>query len=144
LLSGLGSWNRRYGEALFGALPGLPPGHVNAPTTLSADRKKLYVFIHPYSNTLQIRELLIKGIKNRPKKVSPLGKNAKRQILKHQLTGGASWYDIPGLLWVDISAIEPDPIMNVIKLEFDSPIDLYRGASCQFSLKSDEHAQAIL
>ncbi len=137
LLNGLGEWNNRYEEAIFGTLPGLPYGHVHAPTTLSTDKKKLYVFIHPQTNSVKTRELLLKGIKSKIKQISSLGQNGIKQILKYQIVGGASWYEIPGLVWIDTSSIEPDPVMNVIIIEFHTPIELYREATSQFSLKKN-------
>jgi alpha-L-fucosidase len=135
LLSGLGAWNRTYGQALFGTSQGLPFGHVHAPTTLSWDKKNLYVFTSPQDGLNENREILLKGIKSSVKRVTSLGPEGTEKSLSFSRVGGASWYDIPGLLWVNISSITPDPVMNVIKLEFDAPIELYRGAAGQFSIK---------
>jgi len=44
ILTELGKWNKRNGEAIFDQLGGIPLGHFYGPTTLSKDSSTLYLF----------------------------------------------------------------------------------------------------
>jgi alpha-L-fucosidase len=70
-------------------------------------------------------EVAIKGIRNDIKRVSVVGSD---QELKHRKIGGASWMEIPGVLWVEVPEEVLDPNATVLKIELEGPLDLYTGA----------------
>ena len=45
-LEGLGEWIRRHSEAVYGTVRGLPAGHHYGPSTLSADRRTVYLTLY--------------------------------------------------------------------------------------------------
>jgi alpha-L-fucosidase len=119
-LEGLGGWIARHETAVRGTVAGLPPGHHYGPSTLSADRRTLYLtcFDAP-RETVSVR-----GLRNAVRRVSVVGTGAG---LAHQVTGGL--HDVPGVLWIDApAAADVDEHATVLALELDGEIDLYRGA----------------
>lgn len=118
-LLGLGEWIRRHDEAIYDTEAGLPPGHFYGPSTLSKDKKTLYLFCfdRPYD------DVPLKGIRNRIKKITALGSGME---LGYKKLGGAPWLNIPGILWIDVPEDAIDKDCTVIKIELDGEIDLYR------------------
>lgn len=121
VLEKIGRWTQKHAEALYGTKRGLPPGHFYGATTLSADDSTLYaiLFDRPYD------EVALKGIRNTVKRVSVLGTG---QELKHRILGGAPWAHLPGVLWIEVPESALDADATVLKIELDSPLDLYSGA----------------
>ena len=68
--------------------------------------------------------MAIKGIRNAIKRVSVVGTGAE---LPSRKVGGASWANIPGVLWVDVPESALDRNATVLKIELDGPLDLYGG-----------------
>ncbi len=121
-LCGLGAWNRKHAEALYPVTAGLPDGHYAGQSTLSDDRQTLYLFAFGQPSLLAL-----KGVSNRLIRASVVGHPG--ESLAAQVLGGASWTEIPGVLFVDVPPELCDPICTVVRLDFDSPIRLYRGQS---------------
>jgi alpha-L-fucosidase len=119
VLKGLGRWTARYGEALYGTIAGLPHGHFYGATTLNKKRDTLYLFSFDRPS-----EVAVKGIRNKIIKVSHVG----GEELHHWKIGGASWANLPGVLWIDVPAAVVDRDATVIKVELDGPLDLFSGA----------------
>lgn len=119
VLTELGTWTRRNGEALYGTRRGLPHGHFYGPTTLSADRRTLFLiaFDRPVDG------VAVKGVRNRVVKASVLGHGE----VGSRAIGGAPWANLPGTVWVDVPEAAIDPYATVVKLELDGPLDLYAG-----------------
>ncbi|WBO68036.1 alpha-L-fucosidase [Streptomyces camelliae] len=118
-LTGLGAWIARHAEAVYGTGAGLPPGHHYGPSTLSADRRTLYlVCFDTPRETVSVR-----GLRNRVRRVSVLGTGAE---LGHRVTGGLA--DVPGVTWLDAPAArDVDEYATVLAVELDGELDLYRG-----------------
>lgn len=116
-LIGLGDWIRAHAEAVYATVAGLPAGHHYGPSTLSADRRTLYLtcFDAP-RETVSVRGLLSKV-----KRVSVLGSGVS---LGHRVTGGHG--EVPGVLWIDAPEAL-DPYATVLAVELDGELDLYRG-----------------
>jgi len=124
LLRAIGAWLRPHGEAIYGTRAGLPAGHFYGPSTLSADRRTLYLFQLDQPRS----EIGVKGIRNPVRSATVLGDEAAPPLkLAHRVSGGASWAGIPGVLWLTLPAEAQHPHATVIKLEFDEPLDLYTG-----------------
>ncbi len=118
-LEGLGDWIGRHAEAVYGTVAGLPAGHHYGPSTLSADRRNLYLtcFDAP-RETVSVR-----GLRNAVRRVTVVGTGAE---LGHHVTGGL--HEVPGVLWIDApAAADADPCATVLAVELDGELDLYRG-----------------
>jgi len=119
-LEGLGAWIARHSDAVYGTVAGLPAGHHYGPSTLSADRRTLYLvcFDAPRDN------VSIRGLRNSVKRVTVLGTGTE---LGHHVTGGLD--AVPGVTWIDAPATaDLDEHATVLAVELDGELDLYRGA----------------
>ncbi|MFE6486808.1 alpha-L-fucosidase [Streptomyces sp. NPDC057757] len=118
-LEGLGAWIARHSPAVYGTVAGLPAGHHYGPSTLSADRRTLYLtcFDAP-------REAVsVRGLRNAVRRVSVLGTGTE---LGHHVTGGLD--AVPGVTWIDAPApADLDVYATVLAVELDGELDLYRG-----------------
>lgn len=119
-LEGLGAWIARHSEAVYGTVAGLPAGHHYGPSTLSADRRTLYLVCFDAP-----REFVsIRGLRNPVRRVTVLGTGAE---LGHRVTGGL--HAVPGVTWIDAPAAEDvDAHATVLAVELDGELDLYRGS----------------
>jgi len=118
-LEGLGDWIRGHADAVYGTRAGLPGGHHYGPSTLSADRRTLYLvcFDNP-RETVSVR-----GLRTPVRRVSVLGSGRE---LPHQVIGGL--HEAPGVLWIDApEASDLDPCATVLAVELDGELDVYRG-----------------
>jgi alpha-L-fucosidase len=120
ILKELGKWNVKHSEAIFGTTSGLPNGHFYGPSTLSKDKKTLYLFIA--GNTQG--PIMIKGLKNKITEIKVVGTKAN---LPHKVVGKISWSPVPGLVYIDIPSTVQDEYMTVLELKLDVPLDLYQG-----------------
>lgn len=120
LLRAIGAWLRPHGEAIYGTVAGLPHGHFYGPSTLSADRRTLYLFQFDQPRG----EVAVKGIRNVVRSATVLGSDVQ---LERRVSGGASWARIPGVLWMTVPVEAQRPHATVLKLEFDEPLDLCVG-----------------
>lgn len=116
----LGQWIDKNNEAIYPTKAGLPAGHFYGASTLSSDQKLLYLFFFD----IPMDSIAVKGIKNNIKKISILSTGETLQFKK---IGGASWHDIPGVLWIDLPSSLADKNATVIKIELEDPLRLYRG-----------------
>lgn len=119
-LRGLGAWIKQHDEAIYPTGAGLPFGHVHGPSTLSADRRTLYLFC-PQAPT---QPIAIKGLHNRITSASVLGTGV---AVSHRVIGGAEWLNVPGVTWLEVPADSHNEHCTVIKLTFAEPVALYRG-----------------
>lgn len=118
-LEGLGGWIARHGAAVHGTGAGLPPGHHYGPSTLSADRRTLYLVCYDIPRDA----LAVRGLRNAIRRVTVLGSGTE---LAHRVTGGLG--DVPGLSWIDApAAADLDEYATVLAVELDGELDLYRG-----------------
>jgi len=123
LLECIGNWIHRNGEAVYGTQRGLPAGYSYNFTSLNKDRDVLYVYLtHLPSRADQ--GTAIKGIRNEIRNVSLLG---TKKTCPHKRIGGAHWLNVPGTLWIDVPRESLDPLVPVLKIELEGPIDIYDG-----------------
>ncbi|MCC5828334.1 MAG: alpha-L-fucosidase, partial [Phycisphaeraceae bacterium] len=120
-LKALGDWIGRHDEAIHGCDAGLPHGHFNGGTTLSRDRRTLYLHLYdrPWEN------IAVKGIRNPVRHVSVLGHTRE---LAHRKIGGAAWLNLPGVLWIDVPEDVLDLHATIVRIELEGELDLYTGA----------------
>ncbi|NUT03397.1 MAG: alpha-L-fucosidase [Hamadaea sp.] len=118
-LDGLGGWIAAHAEAVYGTTAGLPAGHHYGPSTLSADRRTLYLYLFD-----QPRETVaVRGLRSAIQRVRVVGRDAE---LAHRRDGGLG--DVPGVTWIDApAAADLDEYATVLAVEFDGELDLYRG-----------------
>ena len=119
LLNGLGKFVKRNAEAIYGTEAGLPPEHFAGASTLSKDKKTLYLFIAGAPS----EGVCLKGLCSKIKAVTCLH-NGK--ALRWDRYGGAPWFDIPGLAWIFLTEEDCASDMTVIKIELDDAVRLYR------------------
>ncbi|MBC9716040.1 alpha-L-fucosidase [Streptomyces sp. TRM66268-LWL] len=118
-LEGLGAWIDRHSEAVYGTVAGLPAGHHYGPSTLSADRRTLYLICFDAPR----ETVCVRGLRNPIRRVSVLGTGTE---LGHTVTGGLG--EVPGLQWIDAPAARDlDPYATVLAVELEGELDLYRG-----------------
>ena len=117
-LEGLGDWIRKYSEAIYGTIAGLPSGLFYGASTLNKAKDSLYLmfFDKPFD------QIAVKGMKKLPKRVTSL---ATGQELTFKMIGGLG--DAPCILWIDIPESIVDPNATVVKVEFDGEIVVYQG-----------------
>ncbi|TPQ22439.1 alpha-L-fucosidase [Streptomyces sporangiiformans] len=119
-LEGLGAWIARHSDAVYGTVAGLPPGHHYGPSTLSADRRTLYLVCFDAPR----ESVSVRGLRNSVRRATVLGTGTE---LGHHVTGGLD--AVPGVTWIDApEAADLDDEATVLAIELDGELDLYRGA----------------
>jgi alpha-L-fucosidase len=119
-LEGLGEWIRRHEDAVYGTVRGLPAGHHYGPSTLSVDRRTLYLVLFDAPRA----EIGVRGLATGVRKVTVLGTGTE---LSHQVVGGL--HEAVGVLWIDPpAAADLDPCATVLAVELDGELELYRGS----------------
>ena len=129
ILKTFGRWTQKHSSAIYGTIAGLPYGHYHGNSTLSKDSTVLNLFVpSPQGVPTDLSTLMIpvyiKGLKSIPKSIALLGSDA--QIESHEV-GKISWSSVPGTLFLAIPYSEMDPMISVVQIKFDQPIQLYRG-----------------
>lgn len=128
LLKEIGRWTTKHAEAIYGTGAGLPYGHYHGNSTLSKDRKTLYLFVNsirPDGNTTQATiDLMLKGLKNKVVSAEILG---SADPVRVKTVGKISWSWVPGTLFFRVPAESLDAEITVIKVSLDSPLELYQG-----------------
>ncbi|MFG3367674.1 alpha-L-fucosidase [Streptomyces sp. NPDC048156] len=118
-LEGLGAWIAKHVDAVYGTVAGLPAGHHYGPSTLSADRRTLYLVCFDAPR----EAVSVRGLRNTVKRVTVLGTDRE---LGHHVTGGLG--EVPGVTWIDApDAADIDDQATVLAVELDGELDLYRG-----------------
>jgi alpha-L-fucosidase len=118
-LRGLGAWIGRNCDAVYGTGRGLPPGHFYGASTLSADRRTLYLtcFDRP------VEYVAVRGLLNPVRRAYVVSTGASLAV---RAVGGMA--EVPGIAYVSVAGAELDEYATVIALELDGELDLYRGA----------------
>ena len=129
ILKEFGRWTQKHGSAIYGTIAGLPYGHYHGNSTLSKDSMVLNLFIpSPQGASIDKSNLMIpiyiKGLKSKPKSIALIG--SQTQIASHEV-GKISWSSVPGTLFLEIPISEMDPMISVVQIKFEEPLQLYRG-----------------
>ena len=106
----LGEWTHKYAEAVYPTEKGLDPAYFMGGSTLSKDRKTLYLFSYDNPNGF----LMLNGIRNKELKITAL-KNGRE--LEYEIVGGAPWLDMPGQIWIKVEPEDLDNVCSVFKVE---------------------------
>lgn len=123
LLECIGDWIQRNHEAVHGTQRGLPSGYSYNFTSLNPSRDILYVYL-THLPPLPDGGTSIKGIRNDIRSISLLGSG---EACAYKRIGGAHWLKVPGTLWIDVPRDTLDPLVSVLKIELDGPLDIYNG-----------------
>lgn len=129
ILKEFGRWTQKHSSAIYGTIAGLPNGHYHGNSTLSKDSMVLNLFIpSPQGASIDKSNLMIpiyiKGLKSKPKSIALIG--SQTQIASHEV-GKISWSSVPGTLFLEIPFSEMDPMISVVQIKFEEPLQLYRG-----------------
>ncbi|MBT2564785.1 alpha-L-fucosidase [Pedobacter sp. ISL-68] len=113
------NWIIKNAEALYKTTGGIPAGHYQGNTALSADKKTLYLFVEGTPTG----PIDIKGLKNNISRIRIVGEGT---MLPHEIYNKLYWSKIPGIVYIPVPKDKLDPELTVIAVLLDSPIDLYR------------------
>ncbi|MFE5005575.1 alpha-L-fucosidase [Streptomyces sp. NPDC056696] len=116
-LEALGEWIAEHRPAVRGTVRGLPHGHFYGPSTLSADRRTLYLFLFDRPNEY----VVLRGVRNGVRSARVLGTGAD---IRHERVGGLG--EVPGWEYLYVTDDQLDPLCTVVALELDGELDLYR------------------
>jgi alpha-L-fucosidase len=120
-LEELGAWTSKHSEAIYTTQAGLPSGLFYGSSTLSQDRKTLYLIFFDIPRD----QIAVRGLRNKVLRASVVGSDEQ---LSHRSVGGAPWMSVPGVLWIDVPERVLDENATVIRLELDGELDLYTGS----------------
>ncbi|NEU06937.1 alpha-L-fucosidase [Flavihumibacter sp. R14] len=117
-LKELQRWTMKHSEVVEGNMKGLPYGYYAGPSSLSADRQTLYLYVDGKPNG----PIAIKGVKNKIQRIRIVGNGT---LLPHQILNKQYWSEIPGMLYINIPEDQLDEQMTIIAVLLDKPIDLF-------------------
>ncbi len=118
ILEKIGRWTKKHAEAIYGSRAGIGLPHFHGPSTLSKDRRTIYLFVDGRPSG----ELLVKGLDNQVLRARVVGSDAE---VGHRVLGKHSWSKVPGLLYLKVPDDAWDPDMTVVALELDRPVSLF-------------------
>ncbi|MAJ32918.1 MAG: alpha-L-fucosidase [Flavobacteriaceae bacterium] len=120
VLNELGGWIKKHQSAVYSTQRGIPYEHFYGPTTLSKDRKTLYLYLRDIPKDGNV---VLKGISNKINRAYVVGQGA---ILNQQTICTVYWNKYPGLTYIEIPKESIDPYYTVIAVLLDDEIELYR------------------
>jgi len=112
-------WVIKNAEALYQTGKGIPEGHFEGKTALSADLKTLYLFVEGQPSG----PIAIKGLKNQINRIRVVGEGT---MLDHSIYNKLYWSKVPGIVYINIPKDRLDHDVTVIAVLLDGTIDLYR------------------
>ncbi len=116
----LGQWIRENKEAVYDTKAGLDKMYYGDGSTISEDRKTVYLFVHQSLKG----DICLKGMRSKIKRATVLSSGEE---LTHTVHGGVPWFSIPGVTWIQVQGAAENKYTTVIKLELEEPLDLYDG-----------------
>jgi alpha-L-fucosidase len=121
VLRELGGWIRRNSEAVYGTRAGADCRFFAGGSTLSKDRRVLYLFVYDAPRG----EVCLKGLRSPIERISVVGTG---RSLTYRQTGGAAWNGIPGLTWIRVEPTDIDEYITVLRIRLAEPLSLYDGS----------------
>ncbi|WP_131535628.1 alpha-L-fucosidase [Pedobacter nototheniae] len=112
-------WIEKNAEVLYKTTAGIPAGHYDGNTVLSADKQTLYLFVEGKPTG----PIAIKGLKNQISRIRVVGEGT---MLPHEVYNKLYWSKIPGIVYIPVPEDRLDRNLTVIAVLLDGPIDLYR------------------
>ena len=123
ILKELGKWNKKHSSAIYSTQKGIPYDHYYGPTTLSKDKKTLYLYVRDNPKNNQI---VLKGISSKINRAYVVGNGT---VLNKQTLCKVYWNKYPGITYIEIPEKTLDPYYTVIALILDEPIKLFKKES---------------
>jgi alpha-L-fucosidase len=120
VLNELGAWIKKHQSAVYTTQRGIPYEHFYGPTTLSKDRKTLYLYLRDIPKDGNV---VLKGISTKINRAYVVGQGA---ILNQQTICTVYWNKYPGLTYIEVPKESIDPYYTVIAVLLDGEIELYR------------------
>ena len=120
VLEDLGQFIHDNEEAIYETGKGLSYNQFLGGSTLSADKKTIYLFVYDQPSEF----LCVKGVKTLVKKVSVLHTGEE---LSFSYTGSLPWSGIPGTLWIRADKMQMHPLTTVLKVELEGEITYNLG-----------------
>jgi len=115
IMKELGRWTSKHQEAIYGSRAGISTDYYYGPSTLSKDRKTLYLFVPHKPNG----PIAVRGLKNKINRIRVVGNGTK---LTHEIHNKPYWSAKPGLLYIDVPESVLDAQVTVIALQLDGEI----------------------
>jgi alpha-L-fucosidase len=109
ILKEMGRWTSKHKEAIYGTTAGIPEGYFDGKTTLSADRKTLYLFLE----NVPSESVRVRGLLSPVKAAKVVGSNSR---LSFEEEGGITYLSVP--------ENEFDKEVTVLALSFNEPLKL--------------------
>lgn len=115
ILRQMGRWTSKHSEAIFGTIAGVPREWFAGPSTLSKDRKHIYLFIKGNPGG----EILLKGLSNNVSSCWVVGNG---NPLNFKVAMKPWWSSNPGLLYIELPDTFLDPDMTVVCVSLTEPL----------------------
>lgn len=112
-------WIVKNAEVLYKTTEGIPAGHYQGNTVLSADKQTLYLFVEGTPTG----PITIKGLTNNISRIRVVGEGT---MLGHEVYNKLYWSKIPGIVYISIPKDKLDKELTVLAILLDGPIKLYR------------------
>lgn len=112
-------WITKNVEALYKTGTGLPEGHYQGNSVLSADKQTLYLFVEGKPTG----PIALKGIKNKISRIRIVGEGT---MIEPQIYNKLYWSAVPGIIYIPVPESRLDKNLTVIAILLDGPLDLYR------------------
>lgn len=121
VLLGLGDWIRTHAEAVYGTREGIMHRYYLGGSTVTQDRKTLYLFVYDAPK----EHVCLKGLCNPIRRITVLHSGKE---LSHEIHGGVPWFNIPGTVWIRMTPEDAHEQVTVLKLEFEEELEMYGGS----------------
>ncbi len=120
ILKILGNWVQVHKKAIFDTTEGINVRYWLGGSTVSLDRKTLYLFVYDDPK----EDICLKGLCSKIKKISILHSSKELNYIIH---GGVPWFNIPGTTWINLTKNETHERVTVVKIELESELEMYGG-----------------
>lgn len=116
ILKGLGRWTKKHAGAIYGTQAGIAQKYFSGKSSLSKDKKTLYLYLENDGNGL----VALRGLRSAIKKVSVVGTEQNVPFAKEEYTN-----------WLDISGVQKDKDITVLSVSFDEPLKVHEPNESQ-------------
>jgi len=113
------NWVTKNAECLYKTGKGLPDGHYQGLSALSADKQTVYLFVEGKPTG----PIALKGIKNKISRIRIVGEGT---MVEPQIYNKLYWSAVPGIVYIPLPTDRLDKDLTVVAVLLDGPVDLYR------------------
>lgn len=113
------NWVTKNAESLYKTTKGLPDGHYQGTSALSADKQTVYLFVEGTPTG----PIALKGIKNKISRIRIVGEGT---MVEPQIYNKLYWSAVPGIVYIPLPKDRLDKDLTVVAVLLDGPLDLYR------------------